>query len=100
LNICQLSSIRLTKHADDLGHDDAGCTRGASPVADPHARIQWREGSDVAGVVSGMPCLFPPDGGITPRHLQRSGLSASPLPAAVSKIFRAQHTGHVIMANT
>jgi hypothetical protein len=66
---------------------------------DPHARVTWRVGSDCSGVVSGIPCLFPPEGGVPPRHHRRSGASALPLPPAVAKMFRAQHTGYVIMAH-
>jgi len=32
-------------------------TRGASPMTDPHVRVQWRWGGDIPGVVSRVPYL-------------------------------------------
>ena len=43
-------------------------TRGASPPADPDARVQWRLGSHIQGVVSGLSCLSSTHGGVTPRN--------------------------------
>src|SRR5687768_7078704 len=43
-------------------------TRRASPPADPDVRVKRRLGSDLPGVVSGLPCCSPADGGVTPRN--------------------------------
>jgi hypothetical protein len=42
-------------------------TRGACPMTDPHARVQWRLGGDIRGVVSRVPCLPPANGSVPPR---------------------------------
>jgi hypothetical protein len=41
-------------------------TRGAPAPADPHAGVKWGLGSDVPGVVSGVPCYPSTGGGVTP----------------------------------
>jgi hypothetical protein len=49
-------------------------TRGASLTADPHARVEWGLGSDLPGVVSGVPCCSPAHGGVTPQNQTLSWL--------------------------
>ena len=37
-------------------------------AADPQPRVKWRLGSDILGVVYGVPFLFPTGGGVTPQN--------------------------------
>ena len=59
-------------------------TRHPSLAADPHGRGQWRLGSDIPGVVSGVPCLPPANGSVTPRDQTLSRLPRSTMPFASS----------------
>jgi hypothetical protein len=48
--------------------DGLDATRRTPAAADTDARLEWRLGGHISGVVSGVPCLPPANGSVTPQN--------------------------------